>query len=40
MVYLASEVRQGQRKIVIRFSNHIYQEVQRLSGAIHKLLLR
>jgi len=37
MVYLAGEVRQGQRKIVIRFSNHIYQEVTRLSGAIHKL---
>jgi len=37
MVYLASEVRQGQRNIVIRFSNHIYQEVTRLSGAIHKL---
>jgi len=37
MVNLACEIRKGQRKIELRFTNHIYQEVQRLQNIIHSL---
>ena len=34
MVYIASELRRGQRKIKLRFTNHMYQEVKRLEMMI------
>tara|TARA_Y100000780_G_scaffold230853_1_gene254094 strand:+ start:77094 stop:78452 length:1359 start_codon:yes stop_codon:yes gene_type:complete len=30
MIFIASEIRKGQRKIKLRFTNHMYQEVKRL----------
>lgn len=36
MVYLAAEIRKGQRKIKLRFSDYVYKEVQRLSYEINR----
>ena len=35
MVYIAGELRKGQRKLKIRVSNNIYQEVKRLEKKLH-----
>ncbi len=35
MVYIAAELRRGQRKIKLRITNHIYKEVQRLEEKLH-----
>lgn len=37
MLYIASEMRKGQRKIKLRFTNHMYQEVKHLELMIAQL---
>ena len=37
MVFIASELRRGQRKIKLRFTNHMFKEVKRLEMIITQL---
>jgi hypothetical protein len=40
MVYLAAEIRKGQRKVKLGFSDYIFKVVQRLSYEINKTFMQ